>query len=53
MPTELPQAFASDAAEIDADLRARREWIEAILAGLFAAAAVVGASLLAVVSGLV
>jgi hypothetical protein len=53
MSTEMPRAFASDAAEADADLRARREWIETLFAGLFAAAAVVGASLLAVVTGLV
>ena len=52
MPTEL-RAFASDAAETEADLRARRQWIETVLAGLFAAAAVISASLLAVVSGLV
>jgi hypothetical protein len=53
MPTEMPTALASDAAETDADVRARREWIETVFVGLFAAAAIVCASLLAAVTGLV
>jgi hypothetical protein len=53
MSTKMHGALASDAAEADADLQARREWVEAVLTGLFAATAIVGASLLAVVTGLV
>jgi nitrogen fixation/metabolism regulation signal transduction histidine kinase len=53
MSTEMRRALASDAAEADANLQARREFIEAVFTGLFAAAAIVGASLLAVVTGLV
>jgi len=53
MSTQAPIAFASDAAEASAEVEARRAWIEAVFVGVFAAAAVVGASVLAVVTGLV
>ncbi len=53
MSTEAPAAPASDVAKTDADVRARRGWIETAFVALFAAAAVVCASLLAVVTGLV
>jgi hypothetical protein len=52
--TEMPAALASDLAGSDADVQqARREWIETALVVLFTAAAVVCASVLAVVTGLV
>ena len=53
MSTQAPIAFASDAAEANAEVEAKRAWIEAVFVGVFAAAAVVGASVLAVVTGLV
>jgi hypothetical protein len=56
MSTEMPAALASDLAGSNADAdvqQARREWIETALVVLFTAAAVLCASVLAVVTGLV
>jgi hypothetical protein len=53
MSTQAPIAFGSDAAEANAEVEARRAWIEAVFVAVFAAAAVVCASVLAVVTGLV
>jgi hypothetical protein len=53
MSTQAPTAFASDVTETDAEVEARRAWIEAVCVAVFTAAAVVCASVLAVVTGLV
>ena len=50
--TEMPAALAREALE-EADQARTRQWIEPALTALFAAAAVVFASSLAVVIGLV
>jgi len=53
MSSQAPIAFASDAAAANAEVEARRAWIEAVFVAVFAAAAVVCASVLAVVTGLI
>ena len=54
MSAEMPAALASDVAETDADAqRARRERIETAIVVLFTVTAVLCASLLAVMTGLV
>ncbi len=54
MSTEMPAALASDAAGVEAEPQAAAgAWIETALAVLFTVAAVLVASFLAVVTGLV
>jgi hypothetical protein len=53
MSTDLPAALAGEAAETGADDQATREWIATALTVVFATVAVVFASFVAVVTGLV
>jgi hypothetical protein len=53
MAAKVPAALGSDVAETDAEAQqARREWIETVFVVLFSTTAILGASLLAVVTGL-
>jgi len=52
MPTDMPVALAPEAAEAEADVATKREWIATALTIVFATAAVLFASFLAVVTGL-
>jgi hypothetical protein len=56
MSTDLPAALMREAAEVGADEReaqAAREWIATVLTAVFATIAVLFASFVAVVTGLV
>ena len=51
--TDMPAAFAGEAAEAAAEAQAKRDWIATALTVLAAATAVLLASFVAVVTGLV
>ena len=53
MSTDVPAALVSEAADGEADTEAKRQWLATTLTVLFAAAAVLVASCVAVVTGLV
>lgn len=51
--TDMPAAFAGEAAPADAEARAKREWIATALTVVAAATALLLASFVAVVTGLI